>query len=105
MLIITNDFKTPPKEIIETYAFRWLIEHNIQEDVNFFSIANTPYKISACKFKPFDKAKPKTIYRNIVEGAAKKIISAPIPLTSSLVKTHLIDGIRSVYEWYLKGMK
>jgi hypothetical protein len=91
MLIITNDFDTLPKEIIETYALRWLIENNIQENVDFFSlnalsspitvkvdfdiaitlIANTLYKILAGKFKLFDKAKPKTIYRNIVEGAAK----------------------------------
>jgi transposase len=91
MLIITNDFETPPKEIIETYALRWLIENNIQENVDFFSlnalsspiivkvdfdiaitlIANTLYKILAGKFKLFDKAKPKTIYRNIVEGSAK----------------------------------
>lgn len=91
MLIVTNDFETPPKEIIETYALRWLIENNIQENVDFFSlnalsspiivkvdfdiaitlIANTLYKILAGKFKLFDKAKPKTIYRNIVEGSAK----------------------------------
>ena len=91
MLLITNDFETPPKEIIETYALRWLIENNIQENVDFFSlnalsspiivkvdfdiaitlIANTLYKILAGKFKLFDKAKPKTIYRNIVEGSAK----------------------------------
>jgi transposase len=91
MLIITNDFDTPPKKIIETYALRWLIENNIQENVDFFNlnalsspiivkvdfdiaitlIANTLYKILAGKFKLFDKAKPKTIYRNIVQGAAK----------------------------------
>ena len=91
MLLITNDFDTPPKEIIETYALRWLIENNIQENIDFFSlnalsspiivkvdfdiamtlVANTLYKILAGKFKLFEKAKPKTIYRNIVEGAAK----------------------------------
>lgn len=96
MLIITNDFETPPKKIIETYALRWLIENNIQENVDFFSlnalsspiivkvdfdiaitlIANTLYKILASKFKLFDKAKPKTIYRNIVEGAAKIYIGS-----------------------------
>jgi len=38
MLIITNDFNTLPKEIIETYALRWLIENNIQENVDFFSL-------------------------------------------------------------------
>lgn len=94
MLVITNDFDASPKEIIETYARRWLIENNIQENVDFFSlnalsspiivkvdfdiamtlIANTLYKILAKKFKLFDNAKPKTIYRNIVEGAAKVYI-------------------------------
>jgi transposase len=91
MLIITNDFDTPAKEIIETYALRWLVENNIQENVDFFNlnalsspiivkvdfdiamtlIANTLYKILAGKFKLFEKAKPKTIYRNIVGGDAK----------------------------------
>jgi hypothetical protein len=91
MLIITNEFDTPPKDVIETYATRWLIENNIQENVDFFSlnalsspiivkvdfdiavtlIANTLYKTLGGKFKLFDKAKPKTIYRNIIEGAAK----------------------------------
>lgn len=96
MLIITNDFETPAKNIIETYAQRWLIENNIQENVDFFSInalsspiivkvdfdiaitliANTLYKIMAGKFKLFDKAKPKTIYRNIIEGAGKIYVRA-----------------------------
>jgi transposase len=96
MLIITNEFDTPPKEIIETYATRWLIENNIQENIDFFSlnalsspiivkvdfdiavtlIANTLYKTLAGKFKLFDKAKPKTIYRNIIDGAAKIYIES-----------------------------
>ncbi len=33
-------------------------------------VANTLYKILAGKFKLFEKAKPKTIYRNIVGGDA-----------------------------------
>lgn len=96
MLIVTNDFNTTPKEIIETYALRWLIENNIQENVDFFSlnalsspvivkvdfdiamtlIANTLYKALAAKFKLFDKAKPKSVYRNIIEGKAKISISS-----------------------------
>ena len=91
MLIITNDFDSSAKEITETYALRWLIENNIQENVDFFSlnalsssiivkvdfdigitlIANTLYKMMAQKFQLFETAKPKTIYRNMVEGAAK----------------------------------
>jgi len=91
MLIITNDFDTPAKEIIQTYALRWLIENNIQENIDFFSlnalsspvivkvdfdiamtlIANTLYKTLSKKFKLFHNSKPKTIYRNIVKGDAK----------------------------------
>jgi transposase len=100
MFIITNDFDSPGKELIETYALRWLIENNIQENIDFFSlnalsspvivkvdfdiamtlIANTLYKTLAHKFKLFDNAKPKTVYRNIVEGKAK------ISITSDRVK-------------------
>lgn len=96
MLIITNDFDTSAKEIIETYALRWLIENNIQENIDFFSlnalsspvivkvdfdiamtlIANTLYKTLSSNFKLFKNSKPKTIYRNIVEGNAKIGITA-----------------------------
>lgn len=96
MLIITNDFDTPAKELIETYALRWLIENNIQENIDFFSlnalsspvivkvdfdiamtlIANTLYKTLSRKFKLFHNAKPKTIYRNIVAGDAKISITS-----------------------------
>jgi len=96
MFIITNDFDSPGKEIIETYALRWLIENNIQENIDFFSlnalsspvivkvdfdiamtlIANTLYKTLAHKFKLFDNAKPKTVYRNIIEGKAKISITS-----------------------------
>jgi hypothetical protein len=95
MFIITNNFESGAKEIIETYALRWLIENNIQENIDFFSlnalsspvivkvdfdiamtlIANTLYKVLANKFKLFDKAKPKTTYRNLVEGEAKITIT------------------------------
>lgn len=95
MLIITNDFETSAKEIIETYALRWLIENNIQENIDFFSlnalsspvivkvdfdiamtlIANTLYKALSGKFKLFERAKPKTTYRSFVEGDAKITIA------------------------------
>lgn len=95
MLIITNDFDTPAKEIIETYALRWLVENNIQENVDFFNlnalsspvivkvdfdiamtlIANTLYKALSSKFKLFEKSKPKTTYRNLVEGETKIAIT------------------------------
>jgi transposase len=119
MFIITNDFDSPGKEIIETYALRWLIENNIQENIDFFSlnslsspvivkvdfdiamtlIANTLYKSLAHKFKLFDNAKPKTVYRNIIEGKAK------ISITSDRVKVKfgkkafnpmIMDWVRSL---------
>jgi transposase len=96
MLVITNDFNNTAKKILETYALRWLIENNIQENVDFFSLnslsspvivkvdfdiamtlmANTLYKALAGKFKLFDKAKPKSVYRNIIEGKAKISITS-----------------------------
>ena len=96
MLIITNDFDTPAKEIIETYTLRWLVENNIQENIDFFNlnalsspvivkidfdiamtlIANTLYKTLSSKFKLFEKSKPKTTYRNLVEGEAKIAITS-----------------------------
>ena len=96
MLIVTNDHHTNPKEIIETYALRWLIENNIQENVDFFSlnalsssvivkvdfdiamtvIASTLYKVMSSHFKLFERSKPKTAYRNFVEGAAQVTITA-----------------------------
>lgn len=89
-------YDTSAKEIIETYALRWLIENNIQENIDFFSlnalsspvivkvdfdiamtlITNTLYKMLSRKFKLFKNSKPKTIYRNIVEGNAKIGITA-----------------------------
>ena len=95
MLIITNDFQTPAKEIIGTYALRWLVENNIQENIDFFNlnalsspvivkvdfdiamtlIANTLYKALSNNFKLFDKSKPKTTYRNLIEGKAQIHIS------------------------------
>jgi len=96
MLILTNDFDTRAKKIIETYALRWLIENNIQENIDFFSlnalssavivkvdfdiamtlIANTLYKALSKKFKLFGNSKPKTIYRNLIEGEAKILIAS-----------------------------
>lgn len=96
MLMITNDFDTSAKEIIEIYVLRWLIENNIQENIDFFSlnalsspvivkvdfdiamtlIANTLYKTLSKKFRLFDNSKPKTIYRNIVQSNAKISITS-----------------------------
>ncbi len=96
MFIVTNDFDCSAKEIIEIYALRWLIENNIQENIDFFNlnalsspvivkvdfdiamtlIANTLYKVLAGRFKLFDKSKPKTLYRNLVEAEAKIAITS-----------------------------
>lgn len=121
MLIITNEFDSPPKEIIETYAARWIIENNIQENVDFFSlnalsspvivkvdfdiavtlIANTLYKTFAAKFKLFGKAKPKTIYRNIIESAARiyiESLTVKIIFGKKAFNPLIMDWIRSLPE-------
>lgn len=119
MLIITNDFDTRAKEIIETYALRWLIENNIQENVDFFTlnalsspvivkvdfdiamtlIANTLYKALSSNFKLFDKSKPKTTYRNLIEGKAE-ILTSPNKLTVRFGKKSfnpmIMDWVRSL---------
>ena len=96
MLIVTNDLETSAKQIIVTYALRWRIENNIQENVDFFSlnalsspviikadfditmtlIANTLYKAMGKKFKLFQTAKPKSIYRSLIFGKARIRIEA-----------------------------
>lgn len=127
MLVITNDFDAPAKEIIETYARRWLIENNIQENVDFFSlnalsspiivkvdfdiamtlIANTLYKILSKKFKLFDSAKPKTVYRNIVEGAAKIYIgedSVKVVFGKKAFNPLIMDWIKTQPEYRIPWM-
>lgn len=94
MRLITNDFATKEKDIIQKYAKRWRIENNIQENVDFFSLnalsssvivqvdfdiamtlmANTLYKILAQKTKWLNNAKPKTVARNIIDTKANVVI-------------------------------
>ena len=95
MRLITNDFDTKEKDILQKYAKRWRIENNIQENVDFFSlnalaspvivqvdfdiamtlIANTLFKIIAQKTKWLSNAKPKTIARNIIDNKADIMIN------------------------------
>ncbi len=90
MVLLTNDKESTTKEIITTYTHRWLIELNISENVDFFNlnalsssvvvkvnfdiamtlIANTLYKLLVKHIRKFQKAKPKTIFRNFVESRA-----------------------------------
>jgi hypothetical protein len=44
---------------------------SLQISTSFSGRAQTLYKMLGKKFKFFDNAKPKTTYRNIVEGSAK----------------------------------
>jgi len=119
MLIITNMFGYYAKDIIETYALRWLIENNIQENIDFFNlnalsspvivkvdfdialtlIANTLYKILSSKFKLFGNAKPKTTYRSIVEGDARIHISskkAHVTFGKKAYNPMIMDWVRSL---------
>lgn len=90
MKIITNDFGTKIREIIMTYAQRWRLENNLQENVDFFNlnalsspiivkvdfdiamtiIGNSMYKILAKNIRFFEKAKPNKLFRNFVEANA-----------------------------------
>jgi transposase len=87
MSLITNDMNNTPKEVITFYSYRWRVENNIQENVDFFNlntlsspvvvkvdfdiamtlIANTLYKLLAQQTKYFNQAKPKTISRNFID--------------------------------------
>jgi transposase len=119
MLIITNMFGVYAKDIIETYALRWLIENNIQENIDFFNlnalsspvivkvdfdialtlIANTLYKILSSKFKLFGNAKPKTTYRSIVEGDARIHISTEkvhVTFGKKAYNPMIMDWVRSL---------
>ena len=83
------------RKTIFTYAYRWLIENNIAENVDFFNlntlaspvvvkvdfdvamtfIADTLYKILSSKFKLFKNSRSKTTYRAFVEGRAAGVIT------------------------------
>ena len=95
MRLITNDLLAKEKDTVQKYARRWRIENNIQENIDFFSlnalsssvvvqvdfdiamtlIANTLYKIIAQKTKWMNKAKPKTVARNIIDTKADVIFN------------------------------
>ena len=119
MLIITNMLGDYAKDIIETYALRWLIENNIQENIDFFNlnelssplivkvdfdialtlIANTLYKILSSKFKLFGNAKPKTTYWSIVEGDARIRISTDkvhVTFGKKAYNPMIMDWVRSL---------
>lgn len=91
MVLVTNDKESTIKKIITTYTHRWLIELNISENVDFFSlnalsspvvvkvnfdiamtlIANSLYKLLVMQIRKFQKARPKTIFRAFVESRAE----------------------------------
>jgi len=90
MRLLTNDNESKIRDVLQKYARRWRIENNIQENVDFFSlnalsspvivqvdfdiamtlVANTLYKILAKKTKWLEKAKPKTVARQIMDTKA-----------------------------------
>ena len=128
MLIVTNDTDTGAKQIIETYALRWRIENNIQENVDFFSlnalsspvivkvdfdiamtlIANTLYKAMGKKFKLFDTAKPKSIFRSLVLGRARVLIernSITVLFGKKAYNPMIMDWVRSLPAIRIPWMK
>ena len=107
-LMISNAEDYTDKELLKFYARRWRIENNIQENVDFFNlnslsspvvvkvdfdiaitlIANSVFKYFARNLKYYERAKPKALYRNFVEGTAQiQIDSDKIVVVSSRKNT------------------
>lgn len=88
---ITNDFKSPIKEIIIDFTHRWRIENNISENIDFFSLNKLPsyttvkieldlaltlvadnlYKLFAREIPGCQFMKPETIFRKFIHKTAK----------------------------------
>jgi len=86
--LITNDFNTTTKLVVENYARRWRIENGIAEAVKFFNlnalsspilvkvhfdvtmtmIADTLYSMLAQKLRGFDQCDASTLYRHFIRG-------------------------------------
>lgn len=44
--LVTNDFESLAKDIITTYTWRWRVENNIEENVDFFALDKLPSYLS-----------------------------------------------------------
>jgi transposase len=119
MILVTNDEAGPAKEILTHYAKRWRIENNIQENVDFFNlnalaspvvvkvdfdiamtlIANTLYKMLSSQIRYFEKSKPKTLFRNFIEGEAQIRLTPQVVQVRFGKKAHnplIMDWVRTL---------
>lgn len=90
-LFLTNDFATAPRELVERYAQRMLIENCIAENIDFFHLdalssaialqvdfdvwltllANGLYRVLARRLIGFEAAHPKQIFRRFLNTPAR----------------------------------
>ncbi len=91
-VLVTNHFKSSPAALITRYAQRMLIENNISESIQFFHLdalssmvglkvdfdlqltlmASSLYRLMAQRIgKEYERAQPKTIFRNLLDLSAK----------------------------------
>jgi hypothetical protein len=91
-VLVTNHLKLAPATLVTRYAQRMLIENNISESIQFFHMdalssmvglkvdfdlqltlmAGSLYRLMARRIgKEYERAQPKTIFRNLVDLSAK----------------------------------
>ncbi|MFV2082590.1 MAG: transposase, partial [bacterium] len=88
--LVTNDFESTVKEIITIYTWRWRVENNISENVDFFALDKLPsylsikvdvdlfftllgdnlYKMLAWEVEGHTRNKPETIFRKFIRKRA-----------------------------------
>lgn len=93
--MITNDFNSSAKSLIEKYARRWLVEQEIAEQIQFFHLNNPSssivvkvdfdltisllahnlYRVLAQNLNGFERCTVPTIWRNFIENGATITIS------------------------------
>ncbi|MEM9216723.1 MAG: transposase [Cyanobacteria bacterium P01_F01_bin.150] len=93
-LIITNDFEKPAKEIIHTYARRWLVETEISEQIYFFHLnrvcssmvikvdfdltmsifAHNIYRLLAAELPGFSHQAAASLFNKFMDNGGKVIV-------------------------------
>jgi transposase len=88
-ILITNDFKTSPAEIIRKYALRWLVEKEISEQIHFFHLnslsssivikvdfdltmsilSHNLYRLFALEFPSYKNCFPRKLYTNLINNS------------------------------------
>jgi hypothetical protein len=108
-VLVTNHFKTSPAALITRYAQRMLIENNISESIQFFHLdalssmvglkvdfdlqltlmASSLYRLMAQRIgKEYERAQPKTIFRNLLDLSAKVEIETSRVIVTVAKRAH-----------------